>query len=104
MDSPPPGAPPRRGRGGPAKAGELDEPGRPEPDWNRSHRRLLAHLAADGTLTGPANRTGGETDPPFRPGRWLCRQDEAGADGKPTEQQIALLDAPRGQAAETVVG
>ncbi|GAA2789184.1 hypothetical protein GCM10010441_12890 [Kitasatospora paracochleata] len=42
-----------------------------EPDWNRSYRRLLAYLAAGGTVDGPANRTGGKVDPSFRPGTWL---------------------------------
>ncbi|WP_280703338.1 helicase associated domain-containing protein [Kitasatospora sp. GP82] len=71
----------------------LDELWRLEPDRNRSYRRLLAYLAADGTLTGPANRTGGEADPAFRPGTWPRKQAGARTDGKLTEQQSALLDA-----------
>ncbi|MEU6973936.1 helicase associated domain-containing protein [Kitasatospora aureofaciens] len=62
-------------------------------DWNRSYRRMLAYLAAGGTLDGPANRTGGEADPAFRPGTWLRKQDKARSDGKLTGQQTALLDA-----------
>ncbi|MFJ9776121.1 helicase associated domain-containing protein [Kitasatospora sp. NPDC101157] len=60
-----------------AKLDALDELWRLEPDWNRSYRRLLAYLAAGGTLDGPANRTGGEADPAFRPGTWLRKQDKA---------------------------
>ena len=71
----------------------LDAMWRIEPDWNRSYRRLLAHLTAGGTLEGPANRTGGEGDPTFRPGAWLRKQDKARADGKLSPQQTALLDA-----------
>ncbi|WP_406210426.1 helicase associated domain-containing protein [Kitasatospora sp. NBC_01560] len=63
-----------------------------EPDWNRSYRRLLAHLAAGGTLTGPADCTGGDADPTFRPGAWLRKQDKAGAEEELTAQQTALLD------------
>ncbi len=87
-----------------AKLDGLDELWRLEPDWNRSYRRLLAYLAAGGTLDGPANRTGGETDPTFRPGTWLRKQDKARAEGKLIEQQTALLDALRGHVPETVVG
>ncbi|GAA2279231.1 hypothetical protein GCM10010430_76510 [Kitasatospora cystarginea] len=76
-----------------AKLDSLDELWRLEPDWNRSYRRLLA---AGGTLTGPANRTGGEADPAFRPGTWLRKQDKARTDGKLTDQQTALLDALHG--------
>ncbi|MGW3054129.1 helicase associated domain-containing protein, partial [Kitasatospora sp. NPDC001175] len=36
-----------------AKLDALDELWRLEPDWNRSYRRLLAYLAAGGTLDGP---------------------------------------------------
>ncbi|WP_405363565.1 Helicase associated domain protein [Kitasatospora sp. NBC_00085] len=86
-----------------AKLDALDELWRLEPDWNRSYRRLLAYLAAGGTLDGPANRTGGEADPTFRPGTWLRKQDKARTEGKLTDHQTALLDAlhPR---AETVTG
>ncbi|WP_405363630.1 Helicase associated domain protein [Kitasatospora sp. NBC_00085] len=52
-----------------AKLDALDELWRLEPDWNRSYRRLLVYLAVGGTLTGPANRTGGEADPAFGPVR-----------------------------------
>ncbi|MFI9162825.1 DEAD/DEAH box helicase [Kitasatospora aureofaciens] len=76
-----------------AKLEALDELWRLEPDWNRSYRRLLAYLAAGGTLDGPANRTGLGDDPAFRPGTWLRKQATARADGKLTEQQTALLDA-----------
>ncbi|MFI9273432.1 Helicase associated domain protein [Kitasatospora sp. NPDC052896] len=76
-----------------AKLDALDELWRLEPDWNRSYRRLLAYLAAGGTLTGPANRTGGQADPTFRPGAWLRKQDKARTDGKLIDQQTALLDA-----------
>ncbi|MEV7603709.1 Helicase associated domain protein [Kitasatospora sp. NPDC089797] len=76
-----------------AKLDALDELWRLEPDWNRSYRRLLAYLAAGGTLTGPANRTGLADDPAFRPGTWLRKQDKARTDGKLTDQQTALLDA-----------
>ncbi|MGW3077215.1 MULTISPECIES: Helicase associated domain protein [unclassified Kitasatospora] len=86
-----------------AKLDALDELWRLEPDWNRSYRRLLAYLAAGGTLTGPVNRTGGEADPTFRPGTWLRKQDKARTDGKLTEQQSALLDALT-RHAETVTG
>ncbi|MFD8705377.1 hypothetical protein ACFV1W_22645 [Kitasatospora sp. NPDC059648] len=48
-----------------------------EPDWNRSYRRLLAYLAAGGTLDGPANRAGLGDDPTFRPGAWLRKQATA---------------------------
>ncbi|WP_052743453.1 DEAD/DEAH box helicase [Kitasatospora aureofaciens] len=86
-----------------AKLDALDELWRLEPDWNRSYRRLLAYLAAGGTLDGPANRTGGEADPTFRPGTWLRKQDKARTDGKLTDQQTALLDALT-RHAETVTG
>ncbi|WBP92042.1 DEAD/DEAH box helicase [Kitasatospora cathayae] len=86
-----------------AKLDALDELWRLEPDWNRSYRRLLAYLAAGGTLDGPANRTGGEADPAFRPGTWLRKQDKARTEGKLTEQQTALLDALH-RHAETVAG
>jgi hypothetical protein len=76
-----------------AKLEALDGLWRLEPDWNRSYRRLLAYLAAGGTLTGPVNRTGGSADSTFRPGTWLRKQDKARTDGKLTEQQAALLDA-----------
>ncbi|MER7757684.1 Helicase associated domain protein [Kitasatospora sp. NPDC097643] len=76
-----------------AKLDVLDELWRLEPDWNRSYRRLLAYLAAGGTLDGPANRTGGEADPTFRPGAWLRKQDKARTEGKLTDRQTALLDA-----------
>ncbi|MFG2910259.1 Helicase associated domain protein [Kitasatospora sp. NPDC048286] len=75
------------------KLDALDELWRLEPDWNRSYRRLLAYLAAGGTLTGPANRTGLGDDPTFRPGTWLRKQDKARTEGKLTDQQTALLDA-----------
>jgi superfamily II DNA or RNA helicase len=75
-----------------AKLNGLDELWRLEPDWNRSYRRLLAYLAAGGTLDGPANRTGLGDDPTFRPGTWLRKQGKARTDGKLTEQQTALLD------------
>ncbi|WP_342775462.1 helicase associated domain-containing protein [Streptomyces tateyamensis] len=78
-----------------AKLDGLDELWRFEPDWNRSYRRLLAYLAVGGTLDGPANRTGGEADPTFRPGTWLRKQDKARTVGKLTEQQTALLDELR---------
>ncbi|WP_344626626.1 helicase associated domain-containing protein [Kitasatospora arboriphila] len=81
----------------------MDELWRLEPDWNRSYRRLLAYLAAGGTLHGPANRTGGEADPTFRPGTWLRKQAKARTEGKLTEQQTALLDALT-RHAETVAG
>ncbi|MFF1874806.1 helicase associated domain-containing protein [Kitasatospora herbaricolor] len=71
----------------------LDAMWRIEPDWNRSYRRLLAYLAAGGTLDGPANRTGGQADPTFRPGAWLRKQAGARADGKLSAQQTVLLDA-----------
>ncbi|MFE4356088.1 Helicase associated domain protein [Kitasatospora sp. NPDC056800] len=87
-----------------AKLDALDELWRLEPDWNRSYRRLLAYLAAGGTLDGPANRTGLGDDPAFRPGTWLRKQDKARADGKLTDHQAALLDALHGHTAETVVG
>ncbi|GGV00536.1 hypothetical protein ACIG0C_30885 [Kitasatospora aureofaciens] len=51
----------------------------------------------------PANRTGGEADPTFRPGTWLRKQDKARTDGKLTQQQTALLDALH-RHAETVAG
>ncbi|MEU9044619.1 MULTISPECIES: helicase associated domain-containing protein [unclassified Kitasatospora] len=76
-----------------ARLTALDELWRLEPDWNRSYRRLLACLAAGGTLDGPANRTGSADDPTFRPGTWLRKQDKARTDGKLTAQQTALLDA-----------
>ncbi|MEV7776534.1 Helicase associated domain protein [Kitasatospora sp. NPDC086791] len=86
-----------------AKLDALDELWRLEPDWNRSYRRLLAYLAAGGTLDGPANRTGGEADPAFRPGTWLRKQDKARTEGKLTDHQSALLDA-LSRHAETVTG
>ncbi|MFD7907068.1 Helicase associated domain protein [Kitasatospora sp. NPDC059747] len=86
-----------------AKLDALDELWRLEPDWNRSYRRLLAYLAAGGTLDGPANRTGGEADPTFRPGTWLRKQDKARTEGKLTDHQTALLDALH-RHAETVTG
>ncbi|MFD8708289.1 Helicase associated domain protein [Kitasatospora sp. NPDC059648] len=76
-----------------AELDALDELWRLEPDWNRSYRRPLAYLAAGGSLTGPANRTGLGDDPAFRPGAWLRKQDKARTDGKLTERQTALLDA-----------
>ncbi|MFD8597556.1 helicase associated domain-containing protein [Kitasatospora sp. NPDC059646] len=76
-------------------------PGR--PDWNRSYRRLLAYLAAGGTLDGPANRTGPGDDPAFRPGTWLRKQAAARTAGKLTDHQAALLDALH-RHAETVAG
>ncbi|MFJ6382573.1 Helicase associated domain protein [Kitasatospora sp. NPDC092039] len=76
-----------------SKLDALDELWRLEPDWNRSYRRLLAYLAAGGTLDGPANRTGGEADPTFRPGTWLRKQAGARTDGRLTDHQTALLDA-----------
>ncbi|GGV48074.1 helicase [Kitasatospora herbaricolor] len=76
-----------------AKLTLLDAMWRTEPDWNRSYRRLLAYLAAGGTLDGPANRTGTDTDPTFRPGAWLRKQDKARTDGKLSPQETALLDA-----------
>ncbi|GAA1236748.1 DEAD/DEAH box helicase [Kitasatospora nipponensis] len=86
-----------------AKLDALDELWRLEPDWNRSYRRLLAYLAAGGTLDGPANRTGLGEDPTFRPGSWLRKQAGARTEGKLTEQQTALLDALH-RHAETVTG
>ncbi|MCX4743915.1 Helicase associated domain protein [Kitasatospora sp. NBC_01287] len=86
-----------------AKLDSLDELWRLEPDWNRSYRRLLAYLAAGGTLDGPANRTGGGADPAFRPGTWLRKQDKARTEGKLTDHQAALLDALT-RHAETVTG
>ncbi|MFF2079114.1 helicase associated domain-containing protein [Kitasatospora sp. NPDC058162] len=86
-----------------AELGALDELWSLEPDWNRSYRRLLAYLAAGGTLDGPANRTGGDADPAFRPGTWLRKQDKARAEGKLTERQSALLDALH-RHVETVAG
>ncbi|MFG2919010.1 Helicase associated domain protein [Kitasatospora sp. NPDC048298] len=86
-----------------AKLDALDELWRLEPDWNRSYRRLLAYLAAGGTLDGPANRTGLGDDPAFRPGTWLRKQDKARTEGKLTDHQAALLDALT-RHAETVTG
>ncbi|MFE6869298.1 Helicase associated domain protein [Kitasatospora sp. NPDC057692] len=86
-----------------AKLDALDELWRLEPDWNRSYRRLLAYLAAGGTLDGPANRTGLGDDPAFRPGTWLRKQAGARTDGKLTDHQTALLDALT-RHAETVTG
>ncbi|MFF2956759.1 Helicase associated domain protein [Kitasatospora sp. NPDC057965] len=86
-----------------AKLDALDELWRLEPDWNRSYRRLLAYLAAGGTLNGPANRTGLGDDPAFRPGTWLRKQDKARTDGKLTDHQTALLDALH-RHTETVAG
>ncbi|MFJ9846119.1 helicase associated domain-containing protein [Kitasatospora sp. NPDC101155] len=80
------------------KLDALDEPWRLEPDWNRSYRRLLAYLAAGGTLTGPANRTGGEADPAFRPGIWLRKQDKSGHLHRPTAAGIDLPADGRGAA------
>ncbi|MFD8708035.1 Helicase associated domain protein [Kitasatospora sp. NPDC059648] len=71
----------------------LDELWRLEPDWNRSYRRLLAYLAAGGTLDGPVNRTGLGDDPAFRPGAWLRKQARARTGGELNDQQTALLDA-----------
>ncbi|MFI9329295.1 Helicase associated domain protein [Kitasatospora sp. NPDC052868] len=82
-----------------AKLTALDALWRIEPDWNRSYRRMLAYLTAGGTLTGPANRTGAATDPTFRPGAWLRKQDKARAEEKLTVQQTALLDALHRRAA-----
>ncbi|MFC9330812.1 Helicase associated domain protein [Kitasatospora sp. NPDC057015] len=76
-----------------AKLTVLDAMWRTEPDWNRSYRSLLAYIAAGGTLDGPANRTGADTDPTFRPGAWLRKQDKARTDGKLSPQQTAVLDA-----------
>ncbi|MFJ6384729.1 Helicase associated domain protein [Kitasatospora sp. NPDC092039] len=86
-----------------AKLDALDELWRLEPDWNRSYRRLLAYLAAGGTLDGPANRTGLGDDPAFRPGTWLRKQAAARTEGKLTDHQAALLDALT-RHAETVAG
>ncbi|MFB8206019.1 DEAD/DEAH box helicase [Kitasatospora purpeofusca] len=86
-----------------AKLDGLDGLWRLEPDWNRSYRRLLAYLAAGGTLDGPANRTGLGDDPSFRPGTWLRKQDKARTEGKLTDHQTALLDALT-RHAETVSG
>ncbi|MFJ9775957.1 Helicase associated domain protein [Kitasatospora sp. NPDC101157] len=86
-----------------AKLDALDELWRLEPDWNRSYRRLLTYLAAGGTLTGPANRTGLGGDPTFRPGTWLRKQARARTEGELTDQQTALLDALT-RHAETVTG
>ncbi|MEU9077023.1 Helicase associated domain protein [Kitasatospora sp. NPDC048538] len=86
-----------------AKLDALDELWRLEPDWNRSYRRLLAYLAAGGTLDGPANRTGLGDDPAFRPGTWLRKQDKARTEGKLTDHQTALLDALT-RHTETVAG
>ncbi|MEK2495147.1 Helicase associated domain protein [Kitasatospora purpeofusca] len=86
-----------------AKLDALDELWRLEPDWNRSYRRLLAYLAAGGTLDGPANRPGLGDDPAFRPGTWLRKQDKARSEGKLTDHQVALLDALT-RHAETVTG
>ncbi|MCC9312311.1 Helicase associated domain protein [Kitasatospora sp. RB6PN24] len=84
-----------------AKLDALDELWRLEPDWNRSYRRLLAYLAAGGTLDGPANRTGLADDPSFRPGAWLRKQDKARTDGKLTDLQTALLAALHAEAASS---
>ncbi|WP_329574941.1 Helicase associated domain protein [Kitasatospora sp. NBC_01250] len=86
-----------------AKLDALDELWRLEPDWNRSYRRLLAYLAAGGTLDGPVNRTGLGDDTAFRPGTWLRKQDKARTEGKLTDHQAALLDALT-RHAETVTG
>ncbi|MFF2045563.1 Helicase associated domain protein [Kitasatospora sp. NPDC058170] len=86
-----------------AKLDALDELWHLEPDWNRSYRRLLAYLAAGGTLTGPANRTGLGDDPVFRPGTWLRKQGRARTEGKLTDHQSALLDALT-RHTETVTG
>ncbi|WP_344641182.1 helicase associated domain-containing protein [Kitasatospora cystarginea] len=74
-----------------AKLDALDELWRLEPDWNRSYRRLLAYLAVGGTLDGPANRTGGEADPAFRPGAWLRKQDMARTGGKLTDRHAETV-------------
>ncbi|MFF1794093.1 Helicase associated domain protein [Kitasatospora sp. NPDC058263] len=88
-----------------AKLTALDAMWRIEPDWNRSYRRLLAYLTAGGTLDGPANRTGGDTDPTFRPGAWLRKQAGARAEEKLTVQQLALLEAlPAVQAQQQTQG
>jgi hypothetical protein len=87
-----------------ARLDALDSLWRLEPDWNRSYRRLLAYLAAGGTLTGPANRAGLGDDPTFRPGTWPRKRDKARADGKLTNHQAALLDALHRHTAETVIG
>ncbi|MFD7451797.1 helicase associated domain-containing protein [Kitasatospora sp. NPDC059827] len=81
----------------------LDGLWRLEPDWNRSYRRLLVHLAAGATLDGPANRTGLGDDPTFRPGTWPRKQAGARTEGKLTDHQAALLDAVTPHA-ETVTG
>ncbi|MFI9320056.1 helicase associated domain-containing protein [Kitasatospora aureofaciens] len=65
----------------------------PGAGLDRSYRRLLAYLAAGGTLDGPANRTGLGEDPAFRPGAWVRKQDKVRTDGKRAGQQAALLDA-----------
>lgn len=64
-----------------------------EPDWNRSYRRLTAYLAGGGRLIGPVNRTGHVSDPHFRPGSWLRKQNRLAAAGAHTAQQTELLDA-----------
>ncbi|MFH9353175.1 Helicase associated domain protein [Kitasatospora sp. NPDC017646] len=87
-----------------AELDALDELWRLEPDWNRSYRRLLAYLAAGGTLDGPVNRTGLGDDPAFRPGAWLRKQAKARTDGKLSDHQTALLDALHGHTARTVTG
>ncbi|GAA1249300.1 hypothetical protein GCM10009665_45150 [Kitasatospora nipponensis] len=71
----------------------LDPLWRLEPGWNRSYRRMTAYLAAGGTLTGPANRTGHPTDSCFRPGVWLRSQTQRACDRKLNRQQIELLNA-----------
>ncbi|MER5202419.1 helicase associated domain-containing protein [Streptomyces sp. NPDC002825] len=64
-----------------------------DSDWNRSYRRMLGYLAADGTVASPVNRTGLGDDASFRPGAWLLKQAKVRVEGKLTEQQTALLDA-----------
>ncbi|MEU6972752.1 hypothetical protein AB0A71_34570 [Kitasatospora aureofaciens] len=78
LDAPPAQGPQAFGADQAAKLDALDELWRLEPDWNRSYRRLLAYLAAGGTLDGPADRTGPGDDPTFRPGTWPHKQDKAG--------------------------
>ncbi|GAB2749792.1 helicase associated domain-containing protein [Kitasatospora kifunensis] len=74
-----------------ARLDALDELWRLEPDWNRSYRRLLAYLAAGGTLTGPANRTGLGDDSAFRPG---CVAAQAGGGPHRREADRAAERAP----------
>ncbi|MBD0694627.1 hypothetical protein [Streptomyces sp. CBMA123] len=65
--------------------------------------RWARGCAAGGTLDGPANRTGGEADPAFRPGTRLCGRAGARTEGELTDQQSALLDTLT-RHCETVVG